>query len=158
MVCRLSGEFLFNIFNSQMSPRKLRLFCLHLNVLGLYVYRPSQPPPIIASPLVATGIDSLLTHLSLDKTTAISPTRYVQEQFHEWKVLYFDFSEACSYRSNCQLPRIGLDNGLTLKRRQAIIWANGDPIHWRIYVALGAAELINIRLPYIFTKQRKICL
>ena len=26
-------------------------------------------------------------------------------------------------------------------RRQAIIWTSGDPIHWRIYVALGGDEL-----------------
>ena len=27
--------------------------------------------------------------------------------------------------------------------RQAIIWNNGDPTHWHIYVALGRDELIN---------------
>ena len=27
-------------------------------------------------------------------------------------------------------------------RRQAIIWTNADPIHWRIYAALGGDELI----------------
>ena len=36
---------------------------------------------------------------------------------------------------------IGLDNGLAPNRRQAIIWTYADPIHWRIYVALGADEL-----------------
>ena len=25
--------------------------------------------------------------------------------------------------------------------RQAIIWTNADPIHWRIYAALGGDEL-----------------
>ena len=35
----------------------------------------------------------------------------------------------------------GLDNGLAPNRRQAIIWANADPIHWRIYAALGGDEL-----------------
>ena len=28
-------------------------------------------------------------------------------------------------------------NGLAPNRRQAIIWTNADPIHWRIYAALG---------------------
>ena len=28
-------------------------------------------------------------------------------------------------------------------RRQAIIWINADPIHWRIYAALGGDELKN---------------
>ena len=36
---------------------------------------------------------------------------------------------------------IGFDNGLTPNRRQAIIWTNADPIHWRIYVSLGGDEL-----------------
>ena len=36
-----------------------------------------------------------------------------------------------------QLSSIGLDNGLAPNRRQAIIWTNADPIHWRIYAALG---------------------
>ena len=28
-----------------------------------------------------------------------------------------------------------------LKRRQAIIWTNANPINWRIYAALGGDEL-----------------
>ena len=35
----------------------------------------------------------------------------------------------------------GLDNGLALKRRQAIILNNADPIHWCTYAALGGDEL-----------------
>ena len=35
------------------------------------------------------------------------------------------------------LPSIGLDNGLVPNKRQAIMWTNADPIHWRIYAALG---------------------
>ena len=27
--------------------------------------------------------------------------------------------------------------------RQAIIWTNADPVHWRIYAALGIDELIR---------------
>ena len=34
-----------------------------------------------------------------------------------------------------------LDNGLAPNRRQAIIWTNGDLIHWRIYAALVEEEL-----------------
>ena len=36
---------------------------------------------------------------------------------------------------------IGLDNGLAPNMRQAIIWTNADPIHWRIYASLGGDEL-----------------
>ena len=38
---------------------------------------------------------------------------------------------------------IGLDNDLAPIRRQAIIWTNADPIHWRIYAVLGADELVT---------------
>ena len=37
---------------------------------------------------------------------------------------------------------IGLDNGLVPIRRHAIIWTNADPIHRRIYTALGVDKLI----------------
>ena len=40
---------------------------------------------------------------------------------------------------------MALGNGLTLNRRQAIIWTNYDPIHWWIYAALGGDELILAR-------------
>ena len=38
-------------------------------------------------------------------------------------------------------PALGLDNGLASNRRQAIIWTNANPIHWRMYAALGGDEL-----------------
>ena len=40
-------------------------------------------------------------------------------------------------------PAFGWDNDLALNRWQAITWTNADPIHWRIYVALGRDELIK---------------
>ena len=36
---------------------------------------------------------------------------------------------------------IGLVNGFVPNKRQAIIWTNADPIHWRIYAALGGDGL-----------------
>ena len=50
--------------------------------------------------------------------------------------------------SNWQYASIGSDNGLALCRRQAIIWINADPIHWRIYAALGGDELLQKRCNY----------
>ena len=61
---------------------------------------------------------------------------------------------------NWQQPSTGLDNGLAPNRRQAIIWTNVGPIHWRIYAALGGDELINFSL-YIKlckTKYTNVCL
>ena len=34
-------------------------------------------------------------------------------------------------------PTFDLDNGLVPNRRKAIVWTNADPIHYRIYAALG---------------------
>ena len=39
------------------------------------------------------------------------------------------------------IPALVLDNGSAPNRRQAIIWTDADPIHWRIYVSLGGDEL-----------------
>ena len=41
-------------------------------------------------------------------------------------------------------PALGSDNGLAPNRRQAIFWIIADPIHWRIYAALGGDECINV--------------
>ena len=38
---------------------------------------------------------------------------------------------------------IGSGNGLAQIRRQAIIWTNADPVHWRIYAALGGDGLTH---------------
>ena len=35
---------------------------------------------------------------------------------------------------------VGLDNGLVPNRRQAIIWTNAEPIHWRTYAALEGGQ------------------
>ena len=35
---------------------------------------------------------------------------------------------------------------LAPNRRQAIIWTNADPIHWRIYAVLGGDELTALNL------------
>ena len=63
--------------------------------------------------------------------------------FREWKVLYFDqnFPEVYSLGSNWQEASIGLNNGMALNRRRAIIWTNAGPIHWRIYAVIGGDEL-----------------
>ena len=56
-------------------------------------------------------------------------------QFHEWKVLYFDYN-SLKFVPKGPIHSIGLDNGSAPNRRQAIIWTNPDPIHWRLYAAL----------------------
>ena len=63
--------------------------------------------------------------------------------FHEWKIC---MSIQISLKF---VPKALIDNwvsadsdngGLVSNRRQAITWTNADPIHWRIYVALGGDE------------------
>ena len=69
--------------------------------------------------------------------------RSFQMHFRKLKVLYFyhNVIEVCYQGSNWQFLCTSLDNGLAPNRRQAIIWNNAEPIHWRIYVAPGADEL-----------------
>ena len=38
---------------------------------------------------------------------------------------------------------IGSDNGLSLNRRQAIIWTNDGKVYWRIYASHGLSELMS---------------
>ena len=65
--------------------------------------------------------------------------RYFHMHFREfWLKFSLNF---CSYVSNWQYPSMGLDNGLVPNKRQAIVWANADPIHWRIYAAIGGDVL-----------------
>ena len=52
-----------------------------------------------------------------------------------------NFTETCFQESNWQSTSIGPGNGLAPNRRQAITWTNIDPVHWRIYAALGRYEL-----------------
>ena len=63
--------------------------------------------------------------------------------FLEWK--YFNFKQyfigKLSLGSNLQYVGIGSDNGLAPSRRQAIILTNVDPVHRRIYAALGVDGL-----------------
>ena len=83
-----------------------------------------------------------LTHLPWTKWPPFR-RRHVQTHFLEWKYFNFKqyFIEICSLGSNWQYVSIGSDNGLAPSRRQAIIWTNVDPIHRRIYAALGGDEL-----------------
>ena len=55
-----------------------------------------------------------------------------------WRFHWFQ-----SLFSNEQYSSIGSDNGLVPNRRQANIWTNADPIHWRIYAALGGDKLTH---------------
>ena len=40
------------------------------------------------------------------------------------------------------LSGMGVDMA-TPNRRQAIIWTNADPVHWRLYAALGGEHLTH---------------
>ena len=87
-----------------------------------------------------------LIHVPLDKCPPFR-RRHFQTHFHEWKKLNFkqNFIEMCSLGSNWQYISISSDNSLAPSGRQAIIWSNADPVHRRIYVALGGDELILLK-------------
>ena len=82
---------------------------------------------------------AISSHLPLDKMAAISQTT-VSSAFLKMKsfVFRFDFpTEVCYQVSDWQYVGIGSGNGFAPNRRQAIAWTNADPVHRRIYAALG---------------------
>ena len=77
-----------------------------------------------------TKSDFDLTHLPLDKIAAILAVDI-------FKCIFVNQNEIYSQESNGQWASIGSDNRLEPNRRQAIICANDDTVHWRIIAALG---------------------
>ena len=85
-----------------------------------------------------------LTHLALDKMATISQTLFSDAFFVNDKICLlikiahkFVLEGAINNKSS-----IGLDNGLALNKRQAIIWTNADPTPWHINAVLGGDELM----------------
>ena len=74
---------------------------------------------------------------------AVSLTTF-SSAFSEIKslVFWFEFHLILFPTVQYTEPSIGLDNGLAPNRRQAIIWTNVNPIHWRIYAVLGGDEFL----------------
>ena len=79
---------------------------------------------------------------------AIFADAFFQMHFVEWKWENSDssFTETCSQESNWQYTSISSANGLAPNGWQAITWTNDDPVHWRIYAALGGDELTGLSL------------
>ena len=87
-----------------------------------------------------------LTHLPLVKMAAISQSIF-SDAFLWMKSFVFLLKFHWNLFLRVQLtivPSIVSDNGLVPNRRQAIIWTNADPVHWRIYVALGGDKLRSL--------------
>ena len=53
---------------------------------------------------------------------------------------------------NRQLTSIGSGNGLAPNKWEAIVWANDNPVHWRICAALGGGGEFKVYLsePYLY--------
>ena len=84
--------------------------------------------------------DKPLTHLPLNKMAAISQTTCLNA-FSWMKIFELQIKFHWNMESNWQYVSIGSDDGLASSRRQVIIWSIADPVHWRIYAALGGDEL-----------------
>ena len=69
--------------------------------------------------------------------------RYFQLHFNEWK---FCILIKISMKF---VPNGPIDNNPALV--QIIMWNSADPVHWRIYAALGGDELIPLSVPYCRT-------
>ena len=80
--------------------------------------------------------------------------RHFQMYFHQCNCLNFDkeFSEDSSQGSSWQYSRIGSDNCLAPKRRQAIIWSSDVLVWRRICASFGLHELISRRRHFEYSK------
>ena len=84
-----------------------------------------------------------LTHWGRDKMAAIFQTKF-SDEFSRMKMYKFwlRFHSSLFPRVQLTILLTGSDNGFGFVsyRRQAIIWTNAEPIHWRIYAALEGDE------------------
>ena len=90
-------------------------------------------------------VTSILTHLNDDQIAAIFQTKQCNPfsliKMSEIRYIYICKIFCWILFLNWQYAGIGSDNGLTPKRRQAIIWTNGSLVYWRVYVSLGLDDL-----------------
>ena len=93
-----------------------------------------------------------LTHILLDKIAAILQTTY-SKTFFWMKLFQFQIKFRWKMFLGVQLI-ICSDNGLAPSRRQVIIWTNADPVHRRIYAALGGDELKKLS----WSKECRACM
>ena len=68
----------------------------------------------------------------------------------EWKWFLFEFHWNLFPGVPLTISSVGLGNVLAPSRRQATTWANVDPVHWRIYAALGVG--VGISWLMLFSK------
>ena len=85
------------------------------------------------------------THLLLDKMAAVLADDIFKCILENEKLcilikISLKFVPKDSFDNN---PAFCSGSGLAPNRRQATIWTSADPIHWRIYAALGGDELIK---------------
>ena len=98
----------------------------------------------IALNLAGRSAAVLLTHHPLDKTAAISQTIF-SDAFSWMKSFVF-----CLKFHQCLF--LGAQWTIAQHwfiRRQAIIWTNADPIHWRVYAALGGGDELSCLSDFI---------
>ena len=96
-----------------------------------------------------------------EKLPAISQKRFSDAILWMKSFLFWlKFHWGLFLRFYWQQPTIGLDTGLAPNWRQAVIWPNADPIHWRIYAAIAGNELtlFIVRLDYSWRSKTKQCM
>ena len=93
------------------------------------------------------------TYLPLDNMAPFLQTTF-QNTFYWITMIEFLFAFHWNLFPGVQLTTLaqhGTCNSLGPKMQQTITWTNADPVHWRIYVALGGDALNGTRqkgIPY----------
>ena len=92
--------------------------------------------------------------------TAILADHKLQGIFSSGKdriTIWILLCKVCSQGYNQQYFNTGSDNGLALNRRQAIILTNADPVHWRIYAALGGYDSVSQQILHKYSLTNLVC-
>ena len=78
-----------------------------------------------------------------------------QIHFLPWRFSYLVFIFTCVLRRVKSTMYIGLDNGLTPTRRQAIILTNDGLVHRRIYASLDRPQWVQLTFASYFIRHLK---
>ena len=101
--------------------------------------------------MVSLGLNGL-THWGWERIATILQMAFSNE-FSWMKMHGFHLILHCLFLwSKLTTSSIGLDNGLVLTRRQAIIWTSDGLVYWHIYASLGINELTVVVLNYLWWK------
>ena len=98
---------------------------------------------VISDVITISGLGRYqLTHPPLDKMAIISQVIISDAILSmDFFLFWWKFHWSLFLKVQLIISQHCLDNGMVPNRWQANIWTNADPVHWRIFAALGGGGL-----------------